>query len=405
MTIGERVAFYRKRRGLSQEVLAGLLGRTADWLRKIEHDRIPLDRLSVIRLLASALDVSLGDLIGEPALMGWTEDSGRHTVPALRAALMDHRQFLPDAHSNEPARLDLLEREVAACWEDYQRSRYSRITNRLPPLITQTQVAVHQQHTGTTSVLHAHRLCASVLHLATTFLTKLGEADLASIAATKGLAAAHASGNELMIGSLYRSVAHALLSIGEHQQSLSLARAAADRIQPGLRDPSPEYLSVYGTLLLVGAVASSRTENRQDAAEFMTEAEDSARRLCGDYNHLWTAFGPTNVAIHRVHTAMELGDVQAAVDLGPRIDTRGLPTERRVRHAIETARAFARWNRIDEALDTLLAAEAQASEQVRYHRLSRGIVREILRRRRPPTRAVELAQRMGVHSAAHPSGT
>ena len=72
MSIGERAAFYRNRRGLSQEILAGLIGRTADWLRKVEHNRIPLDRLSVIRRLASALDVSLGDLIGEPALMEWT---------------------------------------------------------------------------------------------------------------------------------------------------------------------------------------------------------------------------------------------------------------------------------------------------------------------------------------------
>ncbi|MEU0058870.1 hypothetical protein [Streptomyces sp. NPDC006334] len=44
---------------------------------------------------------------------------------------------------------------------------------------------------------------------------------------------------------------------------------------------------------------------------------------------MWTAFGPTNVAIHRVATATELGDMQIAVDLGPQIDTSFLPTERR----------------------------------------------------------------------------
>jgi hypothetical protein len=38
--------------------------------------------------------------------------------------------------------------------------------------------------------------------------------------------------------------------------------------------------------------------------------------------------------------AMELGDVQIAVDLAPRIDASGLPIERRARHAIETARAY-----------------------------------------------------------------
>jgi len=49
LSIGERVAWYRRRRGMSQEVLAGLVGRTADWLGKVENGRIYLDRLSVIK--------------------------------------------------------------------------------------------------------------------------------------------------------------------------------------------------------------------------------------------------------------------------------------------------------------------------------------------------------------------
>ena len=69
---------------------------------------------------------------------------------------------------------------------------------------------------------------------------------------------------------------------------------------------------------------------------------------------MWTAFGPTNVAIHRVNTAMELGDVQVALDLGPALDTAGLPAERRVRHALEIARAYSARNRRDEALAVLL---------------------------------------------------
>jgi hypothetical protein len=55
-----------------------------------------------------------------------------------------------------------------------------------------------------------------------------------------------------------------------------------------------------------------------------------------------------------------------------------------------------RWNRVDEALALLLAAEHDAPEQVRYHRLSRILVREMIRLPRPASRAVELACRMGV---------
>lgn len=397
MTIGERVAFYRQRRGLTQSILGGLVGRTEDWLRKVEHDVLPLDRLSVLHRLAFALDISLGDLIGEPVLMDWSEEPGRRTIPALRVALMDHRQFLSGPYTGEPVRLHSLARDIAEQWSDYQNSRYARLTRRLPLLITDAQAACQQYGTGSDDGLRAHELAASVHQLATAFLTKLGEADLAAISATRGLTAANTSGSPLMIGSLYRSVAHALLSIGVFEQSAALTRAAADYLEPGLGTASPEYLSVYGMLHLVGAVASSRREDRSDTTAFLTEADEAATRLGGDANHLWTAFGPTNVAIHRVTAAMELGDVQVAVDLGPRIDTGALPTERRVRHAIETARAYVRWNRADDALGLLLRAEQDAPEQVRYHRLSRILVREMIRLPRPASRAVELAYRMGVH--------
>lgn len=397
MTIGERVAFYRQRRGLTQDVLAGLVGRSEDWLRKVEHEVLPLDRLSVLRRLAFALDISLGDLIGEPVLMAWADESSRRTVPALRVALMDHRQFLSDQQPENPPRLDALANEIAAQWGDYQNSRYARLTQRLPLLITDAQTACQHYGQGTDEGLRAHALAASVHQLATAFLTKLGEADLAAISASRGLAAAQASGSDLMIGSLYRAVAHALLSIGEFDQAVALTRAAADYLEPGLADATPEYLSVYGMLHLVGAVASSRREERADTASFLAEADQAAARLGHDANLLWTAFGPTNVNIHRVTAAMELGDIQVAVDLGPRIDTHALPIERRVRHAIETARAYVRWNRTQAALALLLDAEQYAPEQVRYHRLSRILVRELIRLPRPSDPAIELAYRMGVH--------
>jgi transcriptional regulator with XRE-family HTH domain len=397
MTIGECVAFYRRRRGRTQSVLAGLVGRTEDWLRKVEHDALPLDRLSVLRWLAHALDVSLGDLIGEPVLMAWADEPGRRTVPALRVALMDHRQFLTGTYLGESVRLDALAAEIAEHWSDYQNSRYARLTQRLPLLITDAQAACQHYGVGSDDGLRAHELAASAHQLVTVFLTKLGEADLAAISASRGLAAANTSGSALMIGSLYRSVAHALVSIGEFEQAVALTRAAVDYLEPGLGTASAEYLSVYGMLHLVGAVASSRSEDRSDTTAFLSEADQAATRLGQDANYLWTAFGPTNVKIHRVTAAMELGDVQVAVDLGPRIDTHALPIERRVRHAIETARAYVRWNRVDDALALLLRAEQGAPEQVRYHRLSRILVREMIRLPRPASRAVELAYRMGVH--------
>jgi DNA-binding XRE family transcriptional regulator len=45
------VAWYRARLGLAQDVLAGMVGRTTDWLGKVENGRANLERLSVIKSL------------------------------------------------------------------------------------------------------------------------------------------------------------------------------------------------------------------------------------------------------------------------------------------------------------------------------------------------------------------
>lgn len=48
LSIGERIAFYRKRRGYTQEVLAGLVGRSTDWLAKIETGRRKPPRIDML---------------------------------------------------------------------------------------------------------------------------------------------------------------------------------------------------------------------------------------------------------------------------------------------------------------------------------------------------------------------
>ncbi|MFI1723345.1 helix-turn-helix domain-containing protein [Streptomyces sp. NPDC020489] len=399
LTIGERVAWYRRRRGISQEVLAGLVGRTVDWLSKAENNRLELDRLSVIKSLADALDVTLGDLLAEPTLVDWTADSGTRTVPALRSALMNYRQLTPllgVPTDGEPTALDELRASVSEVWDAYQDSRYGFATRRLPLLLADVLIAA-QAYEGRDRE-RAHELMAMTYQSAAMVLTKVGETDLAWIAADRGLAAAQQSGNEVVTGSLFRSVAHCLLSNGRFDASVQLVGDASDYLRPGLEDASPEFLSIYGTLFLAGSMAAARAEERETTREFLAEADRAAQRLGHDANHVWTAFGPTNVAIHRVATSAELGDMQVAVDLGPQIDTSALPTERRTRHNLEVARALSANNRVDDALSMILEAEQWAPEQVRSHYLARELVLTWVRnqRGRPSRPMAELANRLHV---------
>jgi transcriptional regulator with XRE-family HTH domain len=399
LTIGERVAWYRRRRGLSQEVLAGLVGRTADWLRKIENNHIELDRLSVIKALAGALDITLGDLIGDPTLLEWTPDSGMATVTALRSALMDYRAVAPfgrRADTTDLPSVATLRGDVGQLWSAYQDSRFGYVAGALPQALSQLQDAAEVFDDEDQD--HARRLLGLAYQLTATQLTKLGEADLAWIAADRGLAAVRPTGDPLVTGSLFRSVSHTLHATGRYREAVKLTEDAAAFLEPHLSKPSPAMLSVYGTLFLTGAMAAARDNDAGTTRTFLSAADEAAGRLGADANHVWTAFGPTNVAIHRVATAAELGDVQVAVDLGPRVDTSAMPMERRVRHALEVARAYSSWNRTDQARATLLQAEQLAPEQVHHHYLSRQLVLTWIRRQRgkPPAELAALARRLKV---------
>jgi transcriptional regulator with XRE-family HTH domain len=66
-SIGSRIATHRRRRGLSQVALAGLVGRSESWLSQVERGARTVDSLSVLRELARVLRVDLDDLAG-PAL-------------------------------------------------------------------------------------------------------------------------------------------------------------------------------------------------------------------------------------------------------------------------------------------------------------------------------------------------
>jgi transcriptional regulator with XRE-family HTH domain len=63
---GERVREARRRRGLTLEVVAGLIGKSKAWLSMIENGRLPLEKLADIAALAVILHVPVADLSGAP---------------------------------------------------------------------------------------------------------------------------------------------------------------------------------------------------------------------------------------------------------------------------------------------------------------------------------------------------
>lgn len=397
LTIGERVSWYRRRRGLSQRVLADLVGRTEDWLNKVENNRIQLDRLSVIGALARELDVALGDLLAEPSLVEWTPETGRRTVPSLRDALLTYRQLIPGrSRSRTLQPSEVLVERVTGVWDAYQGSRFGFMTAALPALIEDLAYGV-EQYDGADK-LRCQRLLALAYQASTAVLTKIGETDLACVAAQRGYDLAEQAGEPVVLVSLTRSVCHALLSAGRFTDAVDLISDAPHNLGMITADSSRAFVSVYGTMFLTGAMAAARADDQGVTTDFLNQAAEAARRLGRDDNLMWTAFGPTNVAIHRVSTAMELGNVEFALEHGPHVDPAPLPVERQVRHRLELARAHSARNDRDAAVGLILDAEQVAPEQVRHHALSRDLVLTWMRRTRGalPDDLTGLAARLNV---------
>lgn len=228
-------------------------------------------------------------------------------------------------------------------------------------------------------------------------LTKVGQSDIAWIAAERGFNAAEGSASPSVRASLLRSVAFALHSTGRFEPAMDLVESGAGYLQAEIAG-NDAALSVYGTLLLVGSMAAARFGDGSRTAGYLQEADSAAQRLGTDSNCLWTAFGPTNVAIHRVNTAMELGDVQTALDSGLSLNTDKVPAERQVRYLLDIARAYSLTGNRDEALRTTLTAERIAPEQVRQHYLTRRIVMTLMQStpRKPTIELERLADRVRV---------
>ncbi|TCO43602.1 transcriptional regulator with XRE-family HTH domain [Kribbella antiqua] len=378
LSIGERIAFYRARRGLTQSVLASLVGRTEDWLSKIERGEREIRRLDVLGELASALRVSLGDLLGQPVLL---EDDHKHDdVPAIRDALMAPRRLSRVLFATEeairPPNLEHIASLTEGAWDHYQQGRIGQAVVVLPELIRAAQAVEGDTSNGG----RGPALSARIHHLAATILTKIGESDLSWIAAERAMNAADNSDDPLVLASAARAGTHALLAVGRYDDALQLGQTARSWLTTRVARMDPAALSLLGMLDLRMATAASRRNDRATATELLASAESAAQQLGSDANYWQTSFGPTNVMLHRLSAALDLGDIAYVTEHGPQVDSTVLPTVRQVAHSIDLARAHSYSAQDDEAISAILDAEAKSPQLVRHNPAVREIVRDIHRR-------------------------
>jgi hypothetical protein len=324
-------------------------------------------------------------------------------VEEIRAALERYDQISAYFHAPpEPPALPEMRKAVGHAWLTYQHAKYGVLARALPKLLRDAQAA-DTALAGNASSPDAAHLLGEVYQIASSTLRKLGECELAWLAADRSIAVAQRADDPLLAGTATYRVALALLSMGRARPALEVNVNIANRLATGDGDGAsePERQSVYGALLLQASMAAARIGDMATVRDLLAGAEEAARIIGSDQNHYWTSFGPTNVQLHRVATAVEMGEGRLAIDVHESMDIEAfgaLMPERRAHHYLDVARGYALVGDVSKASEMLLEGDRLAPSEIRCRPLAREVLSDILRRTRgaPPPPVAELAEHMGV---------
>jgi transcriptional regulator with XRE-family HTH domain len=396
---GQRIARARRRRGLSQAVLAGLAGRSESWLSQVERGKRGIDSHSVLVRLADVLRVDIEELTGA----GDGDEPDRRVHPAatmIEQAMMAHGVPGGSAEHEEPdheVSLDYLRAKARSAYRSYQATSYDTADRILPRLICGAETAARSAGTASPAAWEVRVL---VYDTAAALLSRIGEPFLAWAAADRAMSAAEYSGDPMLTAASAWRLSYMITGRKHPQEALLLAMTAAAAFERAMHTSSREQLSVYGALHLAAATAAAACYDRAATETTLAKARDIANRT-GEANHMGTAFGPVNVAIHAISASLRLGDLRTATETGEALDIAALPTGlvgRRTQVNLDLARAYAMCRKDAAAVNLLLAAERLSPQLVRYDRATQDVLTELLRREhRPSTPELRpLAHRAGV---------
>ncbi len=403
LPIGRRVAYWRNRRKMSQQVFADRLGKSKSWVDKVERGVRRLDKLSVTSEIADVLQVDVQLLLGReperrPESMNCIDQI---EVAEIRSALERYDQISAFFYAPpEPPPILEMRKATAHAWQTMLHAKWGMLARVLPKLLRDAQAA-DTAYAGGEHAEEAAHLLGQVYQITSSSMRRMGELDLGWLAADRSIAVSQRAGDQLLAGVATSRVALALRALGRHRSALEVNVNIANRLCPGAEQSSPDRLSVYGFLLLQGAVAAACLGDSATMHDLLTAADDAAQGVGADANHYWSSFGPTNVLLHRAAAAVELGEGGAALAVHEAIDPRvfgSMVPERRAHHFIDMARGFTQVGDITRAGEMLLECDAIAPAEVRCRPIAHEVMSDVLRRTKgsPPLQVADLAEQMGV---------
>ncbi len=366
---------------MSRRVLAGLVGRSEEWLRQVELGHRRLDSIEVLTRLAEILQFeNLEKLIGWPAT---TPRPAAHApdlpLGPLRQAVMEHPAVpwpaappAPGAQASHRVRT-----ELDSLWQVWSGSpeRYTVTARRLPALLRDARSAVVRPGDDDAA---AHLVGA--YHLARHLFTGVDDTQLAWLVADRATTIAVQSHDPLLVAACAWHAGRALLSLGHFPECRDHCVATARHLAAPT-PAAPAALTLWGALNLLAAEAAAAAHDLPGCDALTAAAAEAAAALGTDrqYGHVW--FGPAALATAAIHTATRLGRLDEAARLARTTELPDTHTaHRRVHHYLTAAYALARRGDDGDAMFALLQAEKACPEDIRYDGVAHRTLQQLIRR-------------------------
>ncbi|MBB5915256.1 transcriptional regulator with XRE-family HTH domain [Nocardia transvalensis] len=375
--IGERIQQIRMRTGKSRAVVAGLVGRSEEWLKKVEKGQLAHPpSIEVLVQIGRALGVrDLTEITGEHELLvGVSRRAGHPVVPDIRDAIesMDLAAATPAVAAAE------LRARVDRAWRLWHESSSPRADAgaMLPGLIRDGRRALRtlegqERRTAAAALTGAYVLSEQVL-------AWVADAPLLWLAADRAMAAAEIADDPVILAAAAWVLGNVWRSTGREEDAYQLAQDAVRLLEPRL-DGDIAAQALWGSCHLHSAITAGRLGREGDALRSLDSAMGLARAMPAASVHPWTLFGLPNSELTAVSVQVELRRSGGAVAAASIVDPDTVPSiDRQARLWLELARAYGEQKDWVSTLGALNKATSISEESMQCHPISRALAGELV---------------------------
>ena len=154
--LGRKIAFNRKRRGLSQKEFAALLDRSEAWVSQVERGVRRVDRMTVLEKVAEVLDVPLSELAAEAPIVAQSSEEPPG-ASRLRLVLSAAHSLKAILGQHEAPDVPALRAQVERAWALTHEGNYADLAELLTDLVPALESATRSAPSNTSIVCEVTR--------------------------------------------------------------------------------------------------------------------------------------------------------------------------------------------------------------------------------------------------------